>query len=186
MDMSAGGRSALLVLAELALFWSAMAVHLLRLLSPTRLPDADRPADAGHAVMGAGMTVMVFPGVSVAALRILALGYAMLAMVFLVRATRSRSRPLHRGQDAAIGAGQASMAYMFAAPAHPPTWLPVAVAGVLAVCAVVHGRRLIDTRHWTGGTIGVPRVLVTLPHVGALVMTLAMAGMVAAVSFSGS
>ena len=62
--MGSGGRSVALTLAEVALFWATTVVHLLRLLSPRRLPDTDRPADAGHAVMGAGMTLMVFPGVS--------------------------------------------------------------------------------------------------------------------------
>lgn len=77
------------------------------------------------------------------------------------------------------------MAYMLAAPTHPPSWVPLGVAGVLALCAVVHGRRLIDARHRRhhqhGGadeSVGAPRMLVTVPHVGALVMTLAMAAMV--------
>ena len=76
MDMGSRSGSVLLGLAELALFWTATLVHVLRLLSPTRLPDTDRPADAGHAVMGAGMTLMVFPGVSVGTLRAAAACYA--------------------------------------------------------------------------------------------------------------
>lgn len=180
MDMGADGRSAVLVLAELALFWAATTVHLLCLLSPIRLWDIDRPTDAGHAVMGAGMTVMVFPGVPAEALRVLGVGYVMLAAVSIARAMRQRSSAWQRGQDAAIGAGQAAMAYMFAAPSHPPAVLPVAVAGVLVVCALVHGQRLIDARHRRRSIVGAPRILRTAPHVGALVMTLAMAGMVAA------
>lgn len=176
--MGSGGGAVVLPLAELALFWSATVVHLLRLLSPTRLPDTDRPADAGHAVMGAGMTLMVFPGVSSGTLHAAAAGYALLATAYLARAVLRRSPPQHRGQNTAIGAGQAAMAYMLAAPTHPPSWVPLGVAGVLAGCALVHGRRLIDERHRHGAAAGAPRMLVTVPHVGALVMTLAMAAMV--------
>ena len=182
-SMGSGGGSGAPALAEIALFWSATIVHLLRLMSPTRLPDTDRPADAGHAVMGAGMTLMVFPGVSVGTLHAAAACYAVLAVAYLARAALHHSPTQHRCQNAAIGAGQAAMAYMLAAPTHPPSWVPLGVAGVLALCAVVHGRRLIDARHrhqhgGADGTAGVPRMLVTVPHVGALVMTLAMAAMV--------
>jgi len=185
-SMGPAGGSGALALAEIALFWSATIVHLLRLLSPTRLPDTDRPADAGHAVMGAGMTLMVFPGVSVGTSQAAAGCYAVLAVAYLARAALHRSPTQHRCQNTAIGAGQAAMAYMLAAPTHPPSWVPLSVAGVLALCAVVHGRRLIDTRHRQhhrhggadGRSAGAPRMLVTVPHVGALVMTLAMAAMV--------
>ena len=183
--MGSASGSGALALAEIALFWSATIVHLLRLLSPTRLPDTDRPADAGHAVMGAGMTLMVFPGVSVGMLHVAAACYAVLAVAYLARVTLHHSPTQHRCQNAAIGAGQAAMAYMLAAPTHPPSWVPIGVAGVLALCAVVHGLRLIEARHrhqyrhgGADGTVGVPRMLVTVPHVGALVMTLAMAAMV--------
>ena len=185
-SMGSGGGAGTLALAEIALFWSATIVHLLRLLSPTRLPDTDRPADAGHTVMGAGMTLMVFPGVSVGTLHAAAACCAVLAVVYLARATLHHSPTHHRCQNAAIGAGQAAMAYMLAAPTHPPSWVPLGVAGVLALCAAVHARRLIDVRHRhqhgdADGTVGVPRMLVTVPHVGALVMTLAMAAMVGVV-----
>lgn len=178
MDMGSGGGSVPVVLAELTLFWAATVVHVLRLLSPTRLPDTDRPADAGHAVMGAGMTLMVFPGVPAGALHAAAIGYAALGAAYFARATLRPSPTQHRCQNAAIGAGQAAMAYMLDAPTHPPTWVPLGVAAVLAGCAVVHGRRLVDARHRHGGTAGAPRLLVTVPHVGALLMTLTMAAMV--------
>jgi hypothetical protein len=183
MVMGSGGGSVELALAELALFWAATVVHLLRLLSPTRLPDADRPADAGHAAMGAGMTLMVFPGISAETLHAAAAPcFAVLATAYLTRAALRRGPTQHRCQSAAIGAGQAAMAYMLAAPTHPPSWIPLAVAGVLAMCAVVHGRRLIDARHRHGASAsastGTPHMLVAVPHIGALVMTLAMAAMV--------
>ncbi|WP_370351927.1 DUF5134 domain-containing protein [Catenulispora sp. EB89] len=194
MDMGSGtgGGSALLALAEIALFWSATVVHLLRLLSPTRLPDADRPTDAGHAVMGVGMTLMVFPGVSVGTLHAAAAGYAVLAVAYLGRTTLTlrRSAAQHRCQNAAIAAGLGAMAYMLADPTHPPAWVPLGVAAVLAACALVHGRRLIDARHRHGATVGAgtgtgtgttawaPQMLVTVPHLGALLMTVAMAAMV--------
>lgn len=178
MDMGSGGGSVGLALAELALFWAATVVHLLRLLSPTRLPDPDRVADAGHAVMGAGMTLMVFPGISAGPLRVSAMCFGALAVAYLARAALDRSPAPHSCQNPAIGAGQAAMAYMLAAPTHPPPWLPLGVAGVLAACALVHGRRLIDARHRHDGAGGAPRMLVTVPHVGALVMTVAMAAMV--------
>jgi hypothetical protein len=177
MDMGSGGGPVVLPLAELALFWSATVVHLLRLLSPARLPDADRPADAGHAVMGAGMTLMVFPGVSAGTRHAAAACYAVLAAAYLVRVALRRSEPPHRCQNAAIAAGQAAMAYMLAAPTHPPAGAQLGVAAVLGACALVHGRRLIDARHRHGAAAGTPRMLVTVPHVGALVMTLAMAAM---------
>jgi hypothetical protein len=180
MHMGAGGGLAALTLAELVLFWAATVVHVLRLLSTTGLPDADRAADAGHAVMGAGMTVMVFPGVPAGALRVLALVYAALAVLFLARAACRRSPAQHWGQDTAIGTGQAVMAYMFAAPTDPPMWLPVGIAAVLALCAMVHGRRLLDAPHQCDGGLFANRMLVTVPHVGAVMMTLAMAGMVGA------
>ena len=186
MDMGSGtgGGSALLALAEIALFWSATVVHVLRLLSPTRLPDADRPTDAGHAVMGVGMTLMVFPGVSIGTSRAAAAGYAVLAVAYLGRTTLRRGAAQHRCQNAAISGGLGAMAYMLAAPTHPPTWLPLGVAAVLASCALVHGRRLIDARHRHGieagadATAGAPQMLVTVPHLGALLMTVAMAAMV--------
>ena len=180
MDMGSGSGAGALALAEIALFWTATVVHVLRLLSPTRLPDTDRAADAGHAVMGAGMTFMVFPGVWLGTLHAAAACYSLLSVAYLTRATRHRSPTAHRCQNAAIGAGQAAMAYMLAAPSHPPAWVPLGVAGVLAACALVHARRLTDARHRHGATVGAPRVLVTMPHVGALVMTLAMAAMVGA------
>lgn len=194
MGMSSGGGTSALALAEIALFWTAAIVHLLRLLSPTQLPDRDRPADAGHAVMGAGMTLMVFPGVSAGTLHMAAACYAVLAVAYLARAALPHRSPTrHRCQNTAIGASQAAMAYMLAAPTHPPSWVSLGVAGVLAACAVVHGRRLIDAQHWhqyqhrqqnqhqPGDPVSAasaPRMLVVVPHVGALVMTMAMAAMV--------
>ncbi|MEY9854960.1 hypothetical protein ABH935_000559 [Catenulispora sp. GAS73] len=180
MDMGSGtnGGSTLLALAEIALFWSATVVHVLRLLSPTRLPDTDRPTDAGHAVMGVGMTLMVFPGVSVGTLHAAAAGYAVLAVAYLGRTTLRRSAAQHRCQNAAIAAGLGAMAYMLADPTHPPTWVPLGVAAVLAACALVHGRRLIDARHRHGAASRAPQMLVTVPHLGALLMTVAMAAMV--------
>jgi hypothetical protein len=178
MDMGSGRGSGQLALAELALFWATTVVHLLRLLSPRRLPDADRPVDVGHVIMGTGMTLMVFPGVSVAALHVAAAVYVVLAVAYLARAVRRRSPTPHHYQDAAIGAGQAAMAYMLAGPTHPPSWVPLSVAGVLTGCTLVHGWRLLDEHHRHGGIEGTPRMLVTVPHIGALVMTLAMALMV--------
>lgn len=183
MDVGSGGGSAGLALAELALFWAATVVHLLRLLAPTRLPDTDRTADAGHAVMGAGMTLMVFPGIPAGTLRVAAAGFAALSLVYLARAARTQTAlgwhaAQHRCQNAAIGAGQAAMAYMLAAPTHPPSGVPLGVAGVLAACALVHGRRLVGAHHRHGAASGAPRMLVTVPHFGALAMTLAMAAMV--------
>ena len=178
MDMGSRGGSSVLALAELALFWTATVVHVLRLLSPTRLPDADRPTDAGHAVMGVGMTLMVFPGVSVRTLHAGAACYAVLAVAYLARTAVRRIATRHYCQNVAIGAGLGAMAYMLAAPTHPPTWVPLGVAAVLAVCALAHGRRLIDARHRHGAAAGAPRLLVTVPHVGALMMTVAMAAMV--------
>ena len=178
--MASGGGSVALTLAELALFWAATVVHLLRLLAPERLPDPDRAADAGHALMGAGMTLMVFPGISAGTLRAAAAGFAALSVVYFARAAFRLHLKQHRCQTAAIGAGQAAMAYMLAAPTHPPSWIPLGVAGVLAACALVHGRRLIDARHRHGGPAGAPRMLVAVPHVGALVMTVAMAAMAGA------
>jgi len=116
-------------------------------------------------------------------LHVAAAGFAALSAAYLTRAARSQTAPgpaapQHRCQNAAIGAGQAAMAYMLAAPTHPPSWVPLGVAGVLAACALVHGRRLIDARHRHGATPGAPRMLVTVPHFGALAMTVAMAAMV--------
>ena len=178
MDMGAGGGSVPLILAELALFWATTLVHVLRLLAPRRLPDADRAADAGHAVMGAGMTLMVFPGVSTRSLHSAAAVYGVLAVFYLTRAALRRSPSEHHYQNAAIGAGQAAMTYMLAAPSHPPSWVPLGVAAVLTVCALVHGRRLLDTHHQHGAGEDGYRMLITVPHIGALVMTVAMAAMV--------
>jgi hypothetical protein len=176
--MGSGGGPVVLTLAELALFWAATVVHLLRLLAPARLPDTDRAADAGHAVMGAGMTLMVFPGISAGTLDAAAACFGALSVFYIARVVFRLDVKQHRCQTAAIGAGQAAMAYMLAAPTHPPSWIPLSVAGVLAACALVHGRRLIDAQHRHGGAPGAPRMLVTVPHLGALVMTLAMAAMV--------
>lgn len=180
--METSGASAALVLAELTLFWTVTVLHVLRLLSPARLCDADRLEDAGHVAMGAGMTAMVFPGAPSTALRVMAVVFAVLAVAFFARAVHRRDSTGHRDQNAAIGAGQLAMAYMLALPAHSPTWLPAAVAGVLALCVLVHGQRLIDagrrTRHGAASP-GTNRILVTLPHAGTLVTTVAMAWAVA-------
>lgn len=177
MDMGTGGDPAALVLAEIALFWGVTLLHMIRLLFVTRLPCADRVQDTAHMAMGAGMTLMVFPAVPVAVLRASSVAFAVLAAAFLTHAVLGEAR--HRCQNAAIGAGQAVMAYMFAAPAHPPACLPPAAAGVLVVCALVHGHRLIDTR--TRRLVpGAHPPLLVLPHLGTLMTTAAMAWMVAA------
>jgi hypothetical protein len=74
------------------------------------------------------------------------------------------------------------MAYMLAVPVHSPTWLLAAVAGVLALCVLVHGRRLINAGHRVQhgvASLGTSRILVTLPAAGTLVTTVAMAWVVA-------
>lgn len=177
MDMGTSGRPAALVLAELTLFWGVTLLHMIRLLFVTQRSRAGQVEDLAHMAMGAGMTVMVFPGVPVGGMRALAVVFAVLAAAFITHAVHNRAR--HRCQNAAIGTGQAAMAYMFAAPAHPPVWLPTTVAGVLAVCAVVHGRQLLGARD-TASVTGAGRMLLTLPHAGTLMTTAAMAWMVAA------
>lgn len=177
MEMGAGGNPAALVLAELTLFWGVTLLQMIRLLSVTRRSPADQVEGVAHMAMGVGMTVMVFPGVPMDVMRALAVVFAVLAAAFVTHAVHNRAR--HRCQNAAIGAGPAAMAYMFAAPAHPPTWLPPAVAGVLAVCALAHGRQLVGTPSRTC-IPGPSRLLLTLPHAGALMTTVAMAWMVAA------
>ena len=124
MDGGTHGDSAALVLTELILFWTATLLHMHRLLSPGRLPDADHLEDAGHMAMGAGMTVMAFPGVPVNLLRVLAAGFA-----------------------------------------------------IPAVCVLVHGWRLVESRLPTRGR-GMGRTVAVLPHAGTLVMTAAMAWLV--------
>lgn len=177
MEMGTGRDPAALVLAEIVLFWGVALLHMIRLMFVTPLPRADRIQDSAHMAMGAGMTLMVFPGVPVSVLRASAVAFAVFGAAFLAHAVLDKTG--HRCQHAAIGAGQAATAYMFAAPAHPPAWLPPAIAVVLVVCALVHSRRLIDirTRGFVPGTR--PAVLV-LPHVGTLMTTAAMAWMVAA------
>ncbi|WP_344655908.1 DUF5134 domain-containing protein [Catenulispora subtropica] len=177
MDMGASGNPAALVLAEITLFWGVTLLHMIRLLFVTRLSLANQVEDIAHMAMGTGMTVMVFPGVPMGVMRASAVVFALLAAVFFTHAGYGRGG--HRCQSAAIGAGQAAMAYMFAAPAHPPTWLPPSVAGVLAVCALVHGRQLIGARNRASVT-GASRMLLTLPHAGTLMTTAAMAWMIAA------
>lgn len=169
---------AALVLTELVLFWTAALLHMHRLLSPDRLPDADRCEDAGHMAMGAGMTVMVFPGVPVDVLHVLAAGFAALAIAFLGRALHRRSSTQHRIHNGVIGAGHATAAYMLTVPAHPPAWLSATVTAVLAVCLLVHGWRLVESRRTTR-VPGMRRTLVVLPHAGTLVTTAVMAWLVA-------
>lgn len=175
--MSTSLGPAALVLAELTLFWAVALLHMLRLLFLMHVPLADHIEDAAHMTMGAGMTLMVFPGVLVGILRASTVVFAVLAAAFFIRALGNRAG--HRGQNAAIGAGQSAMAYMFAAPAHPPAWLPAAMAGVLALCALVHGQRLVGARSRTAAP-GRSRMLVTLPHAGTVVVTATMAWMVVA------
>lgn len=182
MDMGNSGGPPAAALAGLLLFSAVASLHVLRLLSAEQVPDADRFEDAGHVAMGAGMTVMVFPGVSSDVLHDLAAVFAVLAVVFFIRVRYRRASTGHRFQSAAIATGQSAMTYMLAAPAHAPTWLPAIVAGALAVCALAHGRRLIEARHKTPHGITAPaasRLLVTLPHMGTLLTTAAMAWMAA-------
>jgi Aldehyde dehydrogenase family len=80
----------------------------------------------------------------------------------------------HPNPNAALGAAQPAMAYLLAAPAQPPARLPTALAEVLALCALVHARRLRNTRYEVTSS-GRNRILVTLPHTGTLVTTAAMA-----------
>ncbi|NUR60349.1 MAG: DUF5134 domain-containing protein [Catenulispora sp.] len=177
MDMGTGGRSAALVLAELTLFWGVTLLHLIRLLFITQLTRADRAEDTAHLAMGTGMTLMVFPGVPVGVLHLSAVVFTLLALVFFTLAGLGRAG--RRCQNTAIGAGQAAMAYMFAAPAHPPTWLPPALAGVLAVCALIHARRLIRTRHRRTAPDS-SRIPPAVTHAGTLLATATMAWMVVA------
>lgn len=178
MGMGTPGSPAGLVLAELMLFWAATLLHMHRLLSSDHLPDADRLEDAGHMAMGAGMTVMVFPGVPVGVLRVLAAGFAALAVAFLGRALYGRGSTQRRIHNTVIGAGQAAAALMLAVPTHPPAWLSTTVTAVLAVCVLIHGWLLMESRH-SAHTPGTRRTLVVLPHAGTLVTTAAMAWMAA-------
>jgi hypothetical protein len=49
-----------LVLAELALFWTTAVLHLLRLVGLQGSSRTERLADAGHVAMGLGMAIMLF------------------------------------------------------------------------------------------------------------------------------
>lgn len=177
MDMGTAGKPAALVLAELTLFWGVTLLHMTRLLFATHLTRAGRLEDAAHMAMGTGMTLMVFPGVPVSVLRTSAVVFAVLAAAAFTHAVGNRAG--HRWQNAAIGVGQSAMAYMSAAPAHPPAWLPTAVAGLLAVCASAHGWQLVGA--WNKNSMpAASRVLLTLPHAGTFMTTAAMAWLVAA------
>lgn len=181
MDMGVGAASSWSIwgLAEIAVFWSVAVLHLMRVVAASRLPDPDPGGDAGHAVMGAGMTLMVFPGAPAAAGRLSAPLFTVLAVVFLIRVVL---RPGGRlAVDAALGAALAAMAVMFFAPGHRPAAVTAATTVVLAGCALIHGQSLLRARHrhYERSEGGEVRLLATLPHVGTVVMTLAMAAMVA-------
>ena len=177
MDMGSGVGAAWLALAEIALFWSATVVHVLRLLAQPWLPDADPPADAGHAVMGAGMVFMAFPAAPVETASVMAVAFGALSVVFLIRALR-RSLAGRRLTSLAIGLSQAAMAVMLGVSAHPGPWVTTPVACVLVVCAMVHGQRWLSACP-VGADRGRTAVLVTLPHLGVVCTTLAMAAMFA-------
>lgn len=176
--MGTNGSPAALVLAELALFWAVTLMHMHRLLSFDQLPDGDRLEDAGHMTMGAGMTLMVFPGIRVGILHISAAGFAVLAVAFLGRALYHRASTRHQLQNAVIGTGQGATAYMLAGPAHPPTLLSTTVSAALALCVLVHGWRLVESRHKAHAP-NTGRMLMLFPHAGTLVTTAAMALMAA-------
>jgi len=177
MDMGTVTKPAALVLAELALFWGVALLHMIRLLSATHRTPGDRLEDAAHMAMDAGMTLMVFPGIPLSVLRTSAVVFAVCAAAVFTHGGYSRSG--HRCQNAAITVGLSAMAYMLAAPAHPPAWLPTAVAGLLAVCALAHGWQLVGA--WNKTSVpAASRVLLTLPHAGTLIATAAMAWLVAA------
>jgi hypothetical protein len=163
-----------LVLAELALFWTTAVLHLLRLVGLQGSSRTERLADAGHVAMGLGMAIMLFPGVPVAVLRASALVFTVLAAVFLALALQRRASPGQRSEGVAIGIGQSATAYMLAAPTHPPSWLANALAASLAACLLLHGRRLISARHadWPPGTWP---ALAALPHAATVATTAAMA-----------
>lgn len=180
MDMNLGA-SPWLALAEIALFWSAAVVHLLRLLSRPWLPDTDALGDAGHALMAAGMVYMVFPAAPDQAEPVLGLAFAALAVLFAGSALRRRSAG-HRLQHAAVAGGQAAMALMLTVHGRPGALVTAPIAGMLLACAAVHAWSWFSrhTLAHAAAPIGGGRVLVTLPHLGALATTLAMAAMVAA------
>lgn len=187
MEMGSGGAPGL-VLTEIALFWSATVAHLLRLVARPWVPDVEPVADAGHAVMGAGMVFAVFPGAPPAVGRGLAAGFLVLALVFAVRAVRPGGGADadvdgngNGYRDAAIAVGQAAMAVMLGNVGRLPVWVTVSFAAVLAGCAAVHARR-VPTAHrlaHAGSLPGSGRqwVLVGMPHVGAVATTLAMSVM---------
>jgi hypothetical protein len=179
MDMGSGAAASCWALAEIAVFWSVAVLHLMRVLAASRLPDPDPGSDAGHALMGAGMTLMVFPGAPAGTGRLSASLFTVLAAVFL-------SQPVlrpggWRAEDAALGAALAAMAVMFLAPGHRPAVATMVTTVVLAGCALIHGQSLLRARHrhYERSEGGEVRLLATLPHVGTVVMTLAMAAMVA-------
>ncbi|MFL6117876.1 MAG: DUF5134 domain-containing protein [Catenulispora sp.] len=178
MAMGSGG-APWLVIAEITLFWTASVVHVLRLLARPWVPDADPVSDAGHAVMGAGMVFAVFPGAPAAVGRVLACGFVVLTGVFAVRAVHSDGSGRGGGfRDTAIAVSQAAMAVMLMGVGRLPVWVTVSFAAVLAACAAVHGRRLPMAhrlvRACPSDGSGRQRVLVTLPHAGAVATTLAM------------
>jgi hypothetical protein len=183
MSMGMNGSPAA-ALAGLPLFSAATSLHLLRMLSAEQIPDADRIEDAGHAAMAAGMTIMLFPGLDGGLRHTSALVFLLLSAVYLARAGSPPGPSGRRIRSAAIGVGLASMAYVLEPPADAPAWLPAAVAGVLVLCALVHGRRMIRARHGTRQCDAEPadsRLLVTLPHLATLATSAAMAWMAAAV-----
>lgn len=180
MGGGSGGGSPWLTLGEIALFWSAVVVHVLRLLSRPWLPGADPYADAGHAAMAAGMVFMVFPAAPSRLGPPLAVVFGAVAAAFAAAAAL-RGPGGRRLQYAVVAAENAAMAVMLAAGGKPAPAATVPMALVLAGCAAVHAQRWVrsGSRGHGVSTVGGTRVLVTFPHLSALATTLAMAVMVA-------
>ncbi len=177
--MTAGRGSPVLLLAQLAVFWAVPTLHMLRIVAVDRLPDPDLATDAGHLVMGVGMTAMVL-GLTSAITSVSVGVFAAVAVVFVVRCARAQRG--HHISNAVIALGLSAMALMSAGSQYRPAPVAIAMSAALTICAIAQGRQLtrVGKQRSEQADTDWDRVLVVAPHASELVMTLAMAAMVAA------
>jgi hypothetical protein len=179
----------LTVLGLLSLFWTGTVLHLIRLIAGPLIAERDTPADVAHAIMGAAMAYMLFPGAWTGPNLAAAAGFVLGATAFLARALR----PSRIGDPAARRTHAAVIAVSYAAMAvmvgtHTPSSRAVGgfAAALLVGCAAVHTRilRRRPQHDHRGRGLGLPpgqiRLLVTAPGVAVTATTLGMAYMVVA------
>jgi hypothetical protein len=133
-------------LSAAAVFWLCGIVHLQRLVfGRDQICDVDGPVDGVHLAMDAYMAFMFFPGYSGATDRPAAAAFLVMTAALTARAVRRREDRGTALRSVMTAAGGAAMVYLLLADSRNA--VAVAIALLLAACAVAHVRTIAGMLH---------------------------------------